>query len=65
MKKVDCKKIFKEIKEERERLISCKKHEFEIVSFGKCKCLNCGCIVDGSFVSAYNQGYQHGIDAIK
>ncbi|MCC0662458.1 hypothetical protein [Clostridioides sp. ZZV15-6597] len=65
MKKTDSQKIFEEIKKEREKLVRCKKHEFEIISFGKYKCLNCGCIVDGSFVAAYNQGFQHGLDVIK
>lgn len=61
----DVKKLIEEVQNERDKLIRCKKHEFEIISFGRCKCLNCGCTVDGSFVYAYNQGYQHGLNEIK
>ncbi|MCC0783540.1 hypothetical protein IR152_10685 [Clostridioides sp. ES-S-0108-01] len=59
------KKIFEEIKKEIEILDKCKKHEFEMISFGKYKCLNCDCTVNGNFVAAYRQGYEHGLNVIK
>lgn len=40
---------------------SCSLHEFDKAErIGRYQCKNCGCVEDGTFVLAYEQGLKHG-----
>jgi hypothetical protein len=49
------------INENTKKRESCNLHEFEKTErVGKYKCKNCGCVEDGGFLLAYEQGLKHG-----
>lgn len=54
--------ILKAINENTTKRESCTLHEFEPIADKpfKYRCKNCGCVEDGSFKLAYEQGLKHG-----
>jgi hypothetical protein len=53
--------IWTNVQEYRKKLEGCILHLFEqLESPYKFKCKNCGCVEDGGFVLAYEQGIEHG-----
>ena len=55
--------IMQEINENNQKEESCVEHDFERVKINrlpKYRCKNCGCVKDGSFVSGYMRGLEHG-----
>lgn len=54
-------KIWMDIKENTRKRENCPLHEFERTEKPyKYKCNHCGCIEDGGFLLAYQQGLEHG-----
>lgn len=54
-------KILQSINENTAKRESCSLHEFEKTDrIGKYRCKNCGCVEDGGFTLAYEQGLKHG-----
>ncbi len=53
--------ILQSINENTAKRESCSLHQFETTDrLGKHRCKNCGCVEDGGFVLAYEQGLKHG-----
>lgn len=53
--------ILQSINENTAKRESCSLHEFDKADrIGKYRCKNCGCVEDGGFVLAYEQGLKHG-----
>jgi len=53
--------IMQSINENTAKRESCNLHEFEKTDrIGKYRCKNCGCVEDGGFILAYEQGLKHG-----
>jgi hypothetical protein len=53
--------ILQSINDNTSKRESCRLHEFEPAErIGKFRCKNCGCVEDGGFLLAYEQGLKHG-----